>query len=222
MTGPVKEVDQEVRQLARVLWDFLVLPSAPEASDIALVLGSHDRRVAKHAATLWRDGWAPLLVISGGRGKATKAWGETEAAVFARIAREAGVPDQALLIEEAATNTGENVTLSHALLESNDIPVQSGVLVTKPYMARRALATAEKQWPEVHWTVSVPEVHYDDYPAPYSPEREMIELMTGDLERLRTYASLDFQLPVDVPDEVWAAHLKLGAMGFDRYLHRSL
>ena len=42
--------------------------------------------------------------------------------------------------------------------------------------------------------------------------------MVGDLQRLRVYPGLGFQMPVDVPEELWAAGRRLAADGYDRYV----
>lgn len=208
----------EARDLATVLWDYHRFAPEPAKSDVLLVLGSHDGRVAEHAARLWHEGWAPLLLLSGGRGKVTESWGTSEARFFAGIAAGLGVPQSAMLLEEEATNTGENVTHARALLDREGIAVDQAILVTKPYMARRAVATATKQWPQPAWLVSTAAVSYRDYAAADPAEERTIELMVGDLQRLKVYAERGFQSPVDIPPPVWHAYERLVALGFDRYV----
>ena len=66
---------------------------------------------------MFLEGWAPLLVFSGGLGSITKhLWREPEADQFARIAVEMGVPEEKILIENKSTNTGENVLFTKQLL----------------------------------------------------------------------------------------------------------
>jgi uncharacterized SAM-binding protein YcdF (DUF218 family) len=68
------------------------------------------RRVAL-AAGLYHDGAAPLLVLSGG-GDGPVA----EAAVMHELAREAGIPETALLLEAESCNTFENAANTARLL----------------------------------------------------------------------------------------------------------
>ena len=96
--------------------------------------------------------------------------------------------------------------------------VITAIIVTKPYMKRRALATAMKQWPEVRWWVSAPEITFDKYPNRDVPERQMIELMVGDLQRLEVYAGREFQVPQEIPTDVWDAYDALVALGYDQYV----
>jgi len=213
-------VTDEVRSLAGVLWDYHRLSPALTSSDIILVLGSHDLLVADHAAEIWLDGRAPLIVFSGGRGRITESWTQPEAEVFAAVAESRGVPREAMILKEAATNTGENITRTRGLLDQRGIPVRSGILVSKPYMARRAVATADKQWPEVSWLVSTPAVSLTAYLAREAYGRRSIELMVGDLQRVKVYADRGFQTPMKVPTAVWRAYDRLVQLGFDRYVIR--
>ena len=48
----------------------------------------------------------------------------------------------------------------------------------------------------------------------------VLDLMTGDLQRLRAYAGT-FQTPVEVPAPVWAAYERLAADGYDRFVIRN-
>ena len=61
---------------------------------------------------LWRRGYAPRLVLTGGVG----AHGPAEAVVAARIAREQGVPETALVIEARSRSTEENARFARDLL----------------------------------------------------------------------------------------------------------
>jgi hypothetical protein len=42
--------------------------------------------------------------------------------------------------------------------------------------------------------------------------------MVGDLQRIREYPARGFQIPQDIPDDVWEAYLELVKAGFDRHL----
>ncbi|HVQ89909.1 MAG TPA: YdcF family protein [Mycobacteriales bacterium] len=216
-------MNDSIRKLTRVLWDYHNLPQElPSTVDFILAAGSHDDRVARHAAQLVLRGQSALLVTSGGYGKVTSGIRtEPEGERFRQIALADGVADAAIIVEAAAANTGDNVTLSRKLLADRGIQPGSGIIVTKPYMKRRALATAVKQWPEVTWWTSAPEIDLADYPSDEVPERRMIELMVGDLQRLDVYAEQGFQIPQEIPPAVWAAYTELIALGFDRYVIRA-
>lgn len=104
------DISPAIKLYAKTIWDYHRLNHLIEKSDCIIVLGSHDIRVAERGAQLFLDGWAPLLLFSGGLGNFTKnIWNETEADKFAKIASSMGVPSGKILIEDKSTNTGENI-----------------------------------------------------------------------------------------------------------------
>ena len=190
-----------------------------------MVLCSHDRVVAERGAQLWLDSWAPLLIFSGGLGRITsRFWQEPEADQFAQIAMNMGVPRDAILIENRSRNTGENVLFTRQLLEEKRIDPQSFIVVQKPYMERRSYVTFRKVWPEKDVIVTSPQMSLDDYLAGYASgpltADDAISIMTGDLQRIRVYADKGFQIPQEIPPDVWQAFETLVAAGYDRHLVR--
>ena len=148
MTGAVP-LDERVRALAQVLWDYHHMGHALSPADAIMVLCSHDTRVAERGAELFLQGMAPLLIFSGGLGTITRHLMTTpEAEVFAAIAERAGVPRDRMLVESRSTNTGENVSFTRQLLAERGLDPRRFILVQKPYMERRTFATFKKVWPE--------------------------------------------------------------------------
>ena len=212
-------ITSEIMQLAQIIWDYHLLRHPLEKCDAILVLGSQDTRVAEWGAQLWLESWAPLLILSGGLGRFTKQdWVRTEASLFAEVAKEKGVPAEAILIEDLSTNTGENILFTKQLLEKKGLDLQHFLLVQKPYMERRSLATFQKQWPGKKICVSSPPILFRDYPTPDLPMEKVINIMTGDLQRIRVYAEKGFQVPQEIPPPVWNAYEKLVALGFNKQL----
>ncbi len=212
-----------IRPLVEKLWRYHQLNHELVKSDAILVLCSHDRRVAERGAHVFLDGWAPLLIFSGGLGSITKhLWQEPEANQFAEIAVGMGVPRERILIENRSTNTGENVAFTRQLLRDQNLDPQSFILVQKPYMERRSYATFRKVWPEKRVIVTSPRVSLDDYLASYSNETlsadDVVSIMVGDLQRVRMYPDKGFQIPQEIPDDVWEAFEVLVAAGYNRHL----
>lgn len=205
---------------ARLLYDFLSGHEPKDAhADILLIPGSHDLRVADHAARLFLSGRADFLVCSGGFGKITEGtFDQPEGWLFAARCRDLGVPPERIIVEDRAANTGQNFTFSRAVLAGRGIHPASGLIVCKPYMARRALATAEKQWPRVLWMVDPAPIPFEQYAGPDTPFDQLVELMVGDLQRLWVYADRGFQVPVPVPEAVLMAYARLVQAGYDRFV----
>ncbi len=214
--------ENEIMRDAKALYDFLSeARPAPEKADIILTAGSHDVRVADYAAKLFKAGRARLIVCSGGLGKMTEGvWDQPEAVVFANRCMALGVPEGSIVIEKASTNTGENFSLSKALLNRLQIYPKTGIIVCKPYMAKRAWATGTKQWPEVRWNVETPKLSFEEYLEIGTLPEQEISLMVGDIQRLRVYDELGYQAPVPVPDDMWDVYQRLAADGYDEYVIR--
>src|ERR1044072_3648343 len=99
-------MDAEILRLAETIWNYHLMRHQIAKADAILVLCSHDERVAERGAQLFLEGWAPLIIFSGGHGAITKRlWDEPEAERFARIAMSLGVPREKILVETNSTNT---------------------------------------------------------------------------------------------------------------------
>ena len=212
-----------VLRLARKLWDYHHLNHRLKKSDALLVLCSHDTAVAERGAALWLEGWAPLLIFSGGLGAITsRMWSEPEADQFAGVARRMGVSAESILVENRSTNTGENVIFTRRLLAERGLDPQSFILVQKPYMERRAYATFRQFWPGKEAVVTSPQATLEEYLEKYAnpglTKGDVVSIMVGDLQRIRLYPARGFQVAQEIPEDVWAAYEELVAAGYDRHL----
>ena len=218
-------MNERVRVLAETIWNYHHMNHDLEKADAILVLCSHDTAVAERGAQLFHEGWAPLLIFSGGLGAITRRlWTEPEADRFARIAIERGVPADRILVENRSTNTGENVEFTRRLLGERGLDPSLLILVQKPYMERRSYATFMKRWPEKRVIVTSPQVSFADYLARYSndalTEDDVVGIMVGDLQRIRDYPARGFQIPQEIPAVVWEAFEELVQLGYDTHLAR--
>jgi uncharacterized SAM-binding protein YcdF (DUF218 family) len=214
-----EKLTDSVIEDAMILWKYHHMNHELKQSDCILTLGSHDLRVAERAAELYHQGWASLLVFSGGLGNFTQdLWTESEADKFAAIAIGLGVPENAILIENRSTNTGENIQFTEKLLQSKGIFPDHYIVVQKPYMERRSYATFKKHWPEKNVVITSPQISFEDYPIPEIPLDWMIHIMVGDLQRIKVYPSLGFQIYQEIPVNVWEAYERLVDAGFDGHL----
>lgn len=212
-------ITPEVYALAKKVWDYHHVNHQLIKSDCILALGSHDTRVAERAAGLYLEGFAPLLIFAGGLGRLTEdLWTECEADLFARIAVEKGVPPEAILIENRSTNTGENIQFVKQLLKEKNLDPKTFIVVQKPYMERRALATFAKAWPEKTFVVTSPQILFDDYPTSEISLEQVINIMVGDLQRIKVYPEKGFQIYQEIPPDVWDAYEQLVALGFNKQL----
>ena len=214
--------EDSVERDATLVYNYHRMAMSVQPADAVFALCSLDTRVAERAARLFLEGFGSYLIFSGSVGSLTAGrFAEPEAVVFASIAKAMGVPEDKIVIEARSTNTGENVRFTHGLLREMGLPApKSLLLVQKPYMERRTYATFAKQWPDPETTFAVtsPQLGFDEYPNDDNPRDLVINIMVGDLVRIRDYAARGFQIPQEIPDAVWAAGERLISAGYDKHL----
>jgi hypothetical protein len=66
--------------------------------------------------------------------------------------------------------------------------------------------------------VSSPPIPFPEYPTAELPKDLVINIMVGDLQRIRIYPSRGFQIEQKIPDDVWQAFERLVELGYDRHL----
>jgi uncharacterized SAM-binding protein YcdF (DUF218 family) len=86
-----------------------------------------------HAIDLWNDGLAEHVMVTGGKMEADRF---TEAEASRRYLIEAGVPDDAILMEDAGRNTFDSLESAASILLANDL--NEVLLVTDPFHAKRS------------------------------------------------------------------------------------
>ncbi|KAI8628759.1 DUF218 domain-containing protein [Xylariaceae sp. FL1651] len=211
-----------VQQDAETLYEYHQLHmTIDQKVDAIFCLCSLDTRVAERAAQLFLDGYGDYLIFSGGSGKLTQdRFDKPEAQIFAEIALQLGVPEDKLIVEPRSTNTGENVRFTYALLQEKRLLLRSFILVQKPYMERRTYATFKKQWPDASTDILVtsPRLIWKCYPNEDNPVDLVINIAVGDLVRIKEYPARGFQIPQDIPAEVWMAAQRLIKEGYNSHL----
>lgn len=207
------------RQQAKLIWDYHQMGHELRPVDAAIGLGSHDLGVPAICAELHRAGLFPVLVFSGGPNPTRPGhFPRGEAVHFREYALALGVPDEAVLLETKARNTGQNITFSRDVLATARISVKSVLLVSMPYMERRAFATARKVWPEAEVVCASAPLEFDDYLKTIGDEKLVVDQLVGDLQRVIEYPKLGFAIEQDVPEDVHAAYRYLLEDGFDSRL----
>ncbi|MET4667616.1 uncharacterized SAM-binding protein YcdF (DUF218 family) [Streptomyces sp. PvR018] len=124
------------------------------------------------------------------------------------------MPSPAVLVEPRARNTGENITLSTALLEEAGADVSSVLLVSKLYEERRVYATACKLWPGVEFVSASTPMTFDDYIVSIGNAQLVVDMLVGALQRLLLYLAQGFTVRQDVPESVADAYGRLCGAGF--------
>lgn len=137
--------------LPLVVEDGLVVNERPVRADAIVCLSSGSvqglpsssgwRRITT-AVRIYKDGFAPLVVFSGGVGSG----GRSEAQIYAEAAAALGLPETAVRLEPLSETTAEHPA---RVAELPDIRARGGpgaslLIVTSPYHGRRVKAVFRK------------------------------------------------------------------------------
>jgi len=92
------------------------------------------RRRVSHAADLWREGYAPAIVCTGGKpGNRTRSEAD---ACSELLIKEHGLPESAVLQEDQSRSTEENAMFTHVMMRANGW--NSAIVVSDNYHLFRA------------------------------------------------------------------------------------
>ncbi len=171
------------------------LPASP--SDLGFLFGTRHGvpEFCEAAHALWRNGMFGRLLISGG---VTGASPLAEADVIAEGLLKLGVPESVLILEKAATNTGENVRLGRArVAEVLDVAdIRRVVVIGKICSTRRYLMTLRRHWPGL--AVSVCPVNYFGVPADRWHEHEQFRArVLAEFDKIPRYLDEGFLEEID-------------------------
>jgi uncharacterized SAM-binding protein YcdF (DUF218 family) len=149
--------------ISRSATNFLI-PDSIFPADLAIVFGMTAwHRPTERAVDLYEAGTARRLLFTGGFNSRV---GAIEASEMAREALRSGVPGAAILVEDRASNTDENLVFSRRLIEETVGlgTIDTILLVAISFHMRRVLMTAQRTFPPriALGTASYPSVSYSD------------------------------------------------------------
>jgi len=99
------------------------------------VNGAGDRVL--YAAQLYKQGAAPLIILSGGNLAFSQARGSTPAQEMHALLLELGIPEDAMLLQDKSQNTAEDAAFTKQILVEKGI--KTVILVTSAAHMERAL-----------------------------------------------------------------------------------
>lgn len=100
---------------------------------VVAISGGDTQARTNQAISLYKNGWADKLIFSGA---AADKSGPSNAEAMQTQAIKAGVPSEAILLDETSETTTQNAENTRELFDKNDI--HSVILVTSAYHQRRA------------------------------------------------------------------------------------
>jgi uncharacterized SAM-binding protein YcdF (DUF218 family) len=210
-------IPAEHRADVETLWDYHNMHHELRPCDVGIGLGSHDLGVATYTAELYQRGLVPRILFTGANAPTTiDRFPRGEAVHYREEALRLGVPDDDILIETHAENTGQNITLSREVLKEHGIEVRSVIFVSRPYQQRRVYATVKLIWPEIDVLCMSRPMPIDDYLATIGDTDLVINTIVGDTQRIEEYARIGYAIPQPMPDSVKSAFSRLASAGYTR------
>lgn len=135
-------------------WEFICkeVRDDGETADVAILLGSNPQDAierAEAAAALYRAGRVKYIVASGGVDWEYNGEQLSEADLMQRVLLAGGVPEEAILLDQLARTTKENMLCSTIVLERTlkIATIDSVVIVTSRSHMKRSLALAKALLP---------------------------------------------------------------------------
>jgi len=201
----------------RELWDYQSSFRDRSRADTALVCCSYDLRVCDYACQLLHEGAVRRMVLTGGTGNWTRhLWDVPEAQVFRDRAVANGISPGRILVEDHATNFGENIGFVRQLLPN----LRQATIITKPNSVLRVCLTVPVQWPELTAYVDAPDLNFPDDVSNMIGVWGLLNEMVGDIDRILRYPARGFQIPHPVPQEILDSFDALISAGFSHHLLR--
>src|SRR5436190_13007050 len=116
-----------------LIGSWLAVEDPLEKVDAIVAISGDTGARADTAITLWKAGWAPVIIFSGA---AIDPESVSSAEIMRREAVRQGVPENATFIEPNSTTTEGNATEVAKLMTQRKLG--SAILVTSPWHQRRA------------------------------------------------------------------------------------
>jgi uncharacterized SAM-binding protein YcdF (DUF218 family) len=178
------------------------MPEFPaQKADLAFLFGTRHGvdEFCVEAYSLWQQNMFAKLIISGGP---TRGETKAEAVVIAEVLAKMGIPQDVLILETAAMNTGENVLLSRQkIAETIGLEnIRSIIVIGKICSMRRYLMTLERHWPgPVKSTCAVN--YFGVEKERWHEHAEFRSRVIDEFEKIPRYLQADFlrELPLPHP-----------------------
>lgn len=175
---------------SRVL--FFVENETPEVPcDVLVIPGGSQPQLMKKAVELYKREKTKHILVSGGYNVKIPDY-FSEAAFLKSVALADGLPSEAILCEEKATNTYENALFSYEEIKKRGFDMSRVLLVCKAYHSRRALFTYQKVFPaHTYFYVETVADQRNITRDNWYQKDEYIKIVMGEVEKMGKYFSED-------------------------------
>ena len=205
-----------IRDTAQVVFNYLAVRDELEKADIIIGFGHFDAKIPRYCCELYSEGYGPRILFTGGIGGGTADLGKPEGIYFAEEARrlDPAIPDDAIIVESASTNTSENILNSIEVLRrmspasSFDQGIGKAIIVANAYRQRRVWLACRKKLPSIRFVNSPPETTFECELEMFAQKgQDLTELLVGEIERIVRYGELGYIERELVPEDVHTHYL---------------
>lgn len=216
--------EKQIVNALKEIWDYMHLEQTIENVDLIIGCGCSDLDIPLECARLWKKGFAPKILFTGGLGKITKdSFYKPEAVLYKEIAMENGVKEEDIFVEMHSTNTGDNFRFSIKLLEEMNYKYNNIIIVHAPFNLKRTYSCAKIFLKDKKLIMSsfiksfdvyIKELKKKDAASIYND----ISVIVGDVQRMIVYPQFGWQIENDVPENVIKSYTILKDLGFTKFI----
>ncbi len=138
------QYDSKKQKLFNDAYNYLSEEDVPQKSDLIFVFGAKQMFRIEKAVDLYKQGYAPRIMVSGRSPSYENTAIISEAEIYAELAVKRGVPKEDIFLEKESITVPDNVKRSLNLLEKEKIKHNTILLVNSPFSQRRGWAHFSK------------------------------------------------------------------------------
>lgn len=203
-------------KLGNLLFNFVQVPGKNAKVDCIIVFGNYDVSVAKRAAQLYKEGVAPIIVITGGKSRLSPLDADVKD-LKKRVIRY-GVPKDKIYSENKSVSTHTSIINTKRLLKKNGIKVESAMFVCLPPLEKRVYAMFRVKWPEIDVYAPKDKIKYEEYADKIIDKEEVLNLCVGEISRYILYPKRGWMAPQPLSLGAIDAYNRLVGLGYKKYL----
>lgn len=174
---------------------FIFINNEPIKADIIFIPGGLYAEIAETAAKLWKAKYAPIIMPSGkysvklgyfskplSKGEIYNKHYNTECEFLKDVLVQNGVDENAVLLEDEATNTYENAIYSKNVTDKLNLDIKKAIICCKSFHSRRCSMYYETLYPNTEFVVCATETEGINKENWFSTEHG-IDTVMAEIER---------------------------------------
>jgi len=147
--------------------NYIFISDKPQKVNIIFLPGGSFPEIPERAAKLYHDGYAPLLLPSGGVSvKSGKFNGvksktdiynkeyKTDCEFYTDVLLKNSIPRDSIICEDKSGHTRDNAFLSRKTIDENGFTIKKAMICCKSFHARRCLMLYQLAFPEAEISVA--------------------------------------------------------------------